>query len=370
VALIALVAIALIIARTPTKPAASTRPTFAPISNGIFSVAPPTDIGLNTPQPHAANVVAGFYDSHPTNPGVSPQADGTITISSGGISQSGGSGFSCTSAFISCTASAHYVLNRDLNAVSVRVESGVVLYTNSYVINASSTVTVDQGAIVADNGITAQGWNESTQGTDQGGTGLVKHTLGGSGSGGHGGGADTTGSGTPCDDTGASGLQCPQNGNPAPGVGSSAGGSGGKGGDGNGVTGGAGGSAAGNPPSGASSLGSLGNYSGGLGGGGGGTGTASSAGGGGGSGGGILEIRAANIVNNGTIEAVGGDGGGGYDGNDDGGGGGGGGGVIYLVYSSALSGSGGTLVDGGNGGQANGTAGDNGKQGTVVKVKD
>lgn len=94
---------------------------------------------------------------------------------------------------------------------------------------------------------------------------------------------------------------------------------------------------------------------GGAGGGGGGSDNAGVNGGGGGGGGGVLVLHVYNLVNNGTIRALGGNGGNAAGAGGNGGGGGGGGGGIILQLSRYRSGSGVVLTTGGTGGTAIGT---------------
>jgi hypothetical protein len=99
-----------------------------------------------------------------------------------------------------------------------------------------------------------------------------------------------------------------------------------------------------------------------------GSGDGTNAGGAGGPGGNPLYVAAQNIVNNGTIQAVGGTGGNAAGGNA-GGGGGGQGGPIVLIYGT-YSGSGTILSKGGNGGLGAGTGsnGATGGAGFVVRL--
>lgn len=97
-------------------------------------------------------------------------------------------------------------------------------------------------------------------------------------------------------------------------------------------------------------------------------GDGTNAGGGGGSGAGLIVLCARQLVNNGSISAVGGNGGVPGAGNA-GGGGGGGGGAVVLVYNRK-SGSGTVSFGGGTGGAKTGTgiAGSNGGTGKLVEI--
>lgn len=107
---------------------------------------------------------------------------------------------------------------------------------------------------------------------------------------------------------------------------------------------------------------------GGAGGGGGGSDNGQVTGGGGGGGGGVLLLHAFNLVNNGTIRALGGNGASATGGGGNGGGGGGGGGGQILSLARFRSGSGSYSAAGGLGGNAvgaGGVAGSNGGNGEV-----
>jgi hypothetical protein len=301
-------------------------------------------------------------------------ADGTLTIATTGITQSGGSNYSCTEDFTACNVKATYTLKRDINSASITVKSGVTVNTNGYIIYATGTATIESGAVLEDNGVAAVGFNEEacTLGpscTEAGATGLSGATLAGSGSGATGGG------GSPVPNLCGTGNSCPQPGGAGSGV-TGIGGAGGLGGTGSGSAGGAGGtvtapSSGGNPPSIYANLTYLATDSGGSGGGGGSTASSSvSAAGGGGSGGGIVEIQAPTIANSGSIQAKGGAGGGAYGSTNAGGGGGGGGGAIYLIYTT-LTGSGTTSAAGGAAGTSKGNSGGyNGAAGAAGVVED
>jgi hypothetical protein len=298
-------------------------------------------------------------------------ADGAVSISTSGVSESGGSDFSCAVALTSCSPSSTYTLARDVNASTFSVGTGVTLDTNGYIIYATTSVSISSGAVVEDDGANAAGLGETTctpssSCTQAGASGLPLSSFGGSASGGQGAG------GTVAPSLCGTGDSCPQAGSEGPSAASGLGGAGGAGGTGY-ANGGAGGSitapinAGGSPPSTISSLPYLAQDEGGAGGGGGATGSGASAGGGGGSGGGLVEVESPSITDSGTIDALGGNGGKGYGTSLDGGGGGGGGGVIYLIYN-ALSGSGTTSVAGGSGGAAHGNAGANGSVGQIGQI--
>jgi hypothetical protein len=277
-------------------------------------------------------------------------ADGSITLdTSSGITESGGTDYTCAVDFASCATGSTYTLDRDINATDFTVDSGVTLDTNGYIIYATESFTVASGALVEASGT-------SGASSSNGVAGIASGTLGGSGA---------SGAGGQC------GSSCALPGTSAPSVSPSIGGAGGSGGAGNGTSPGSGGSittpsAGGNPPSTVANLTYLAADLGGSGGGGGGTGVSNNVGdygGGGGAGGGIVEVQADSLTNNGAIEAKGGAGGAGGESYTSGGGGGGGGGDVYLIYTS-LAGSGTTSAAGGSAGSggsgSNGIAGGSG----------
>jgi len=301
-----------------------------------------------------------------------------------------------------------YTLLKDLYATTISITTASSIKANGYRIHAKTSLTIDASCAIRWNGNNGtSGANGPNNGSDvlggNGGTGLTSGSLYGSADGVSGGRGGNGGSN---DNTGFNGTAGTSTSNSFAASFSYTGANGGTGGArASGGAGQAGGSygttgsivastcrpysaAFAIPmldftPSGSAYL----KYNGVLGGGGGGgsgrsqTGFAGGGGGGGGSGsnGGTIVIAARVIVNNGTIESVGGTGGNGGTGgqvvtsNGAGGGGGGGaggcGGVIVAIYTtlsgsgtiSAAGGAGGTGGAGGAVGGGTGSAGSNGQ---------
>lgn len=258
------------------------------------------------------------------------------------------------------TISTTVTLTKSMFYTTLVIANGGVLNTASFPIYALTSVTVQNGGIIQNNGTAGLANNNS------GRNGAAAGFYFGAGKGGNG---TTTNGAT---GNGPSGIIL--------------GGAGGTGGNGSSGTGGAGGSTGVTPvdsgfyrtlqarelmwtPSG-SAANTQGGYGPG-GGGGGGAGNGSGSGGGGGGGGGIIMIKSPSITVNsgGIIQANGGDGGLVNILTNNGGGGGGGGGVISLIYRSytnsgtvqAAGGAGGTALGGGGG-----TSGSSGSSGQIL----
>lgn len=250
-------------------------------------------------------------------------------------------------------------LTKDMFYDNLTVQNGAIVETDGFVIYAKTSITIDAGGTIRNNGVTA---------TTNAGAAAASSTgqLGTGGAGGNGGGAGAGSTG------GAVSGTTP----PGSAVNTTRGGAGGAG------SAGAGG-VAGATSAYAEALGRMGiapTYlmsralegsnpirCGSGGGGGGGSGVAASGGGGGG-GGGTVVLASPTITNNGVIEARGGNGAPGQIG-DAGGGGGGGGGCVWIVTQTYT----GTAPDvsGGTGGAGLGTgaAGSNGGTGlTATKL--
>lgn len=249
----------------------------------------------------------------------------------------------------SALASNVYTLTRDVFASNMTVNNGVTLKTANYRIFCQGTLTVNSGGIVSWNGNNASG---QAGGPNQGQAVFFGGRGGGSG------GTGVNGAGA----SGGGGVFGPASGN---------GGAGTSGAAGSGTIPGITVAIATpffrlpwgllNPMfvwnNGQNILGW------GSGGGGGGSDASSNAGGGAGGGAGVIAIWAYNIVNNGSIQAIGGAGANGTGGNA-GGGGGGAGGLIVTYTVFIVSGSGTWLVTGGTAGTGSGT-GANGVNGTA-----
>lgn len=247
-------------------------------------------------------------------------------------------------------------LTRDMNYNNLTVQNGGILVTGGYRVFCKNQITVEAGGTIRHNGANAAG--------TAGGAGAAVGSIG-----------RTALNGAPGGVSAANATLVPFNMT----VGQGVGGRGGAGSTGAGGTGGtqtASTAQRGSPwwshmlvttwlPN---TLATNEGMQGGSGGGGGGRGDGTLIGGGGGGGGGVMVLAGRIIVNNGTIQAVGGNGGPGTNVNA-GGGGGGGGGKLF-VFTVSYTGTA-PSVAGGTGGAGNGTGanGDPGVAGFTITME-